>query len=285
MSKNIKQSSKQFTKKQHYIPQMILKRFMNTRVPLRKPVIYQYDKEKDIEIQIPKVADICVEKELYEIRNDNGVISEEERNLIEKSFGKLESKWNMIINKIEQKQDISKEDRDMLALLLVLQLIRTPEVMEISREWLSESCLKIGKNVSQNEIDRCAKLASFVWGPVEPKTNWILIELLEGFLVGKDIIIYHTSNDFILNDNRPVLLIKGSEMEEIKNCQLFLPITKNYCISLTNKKVALYKEINKDETDIINSAIFNNDGKYVYASSSIKTRLNDLKNIVSFKGD
>ena len=71
---------------------MILKRFMNTQVPLRKPIIYQYDKEKDVEIQIPKVADICIEKDLYEIRNDNGVISEEERNLIEKSFGRLESK-------------------------------------------------------------------------------------------------------------------------------------------------------------------------------------------------
>lgn len=71
-------------------------------------------------------------------------------------------------------------------------------------------------------------------------------------------------------NNRPVLLIKGSEMEEIKDCQIFLPITKNFCISLTDEETSLYEEISKDETDIINSAIFNNNGRYIYASSSIK---------------
>lgn len=277
MNENIKQSRKQFTKKQHYIPQMILKRFMNTRVPLRKPVIYQYDKEKDIEIQIPKVADICVEKELYEIRNDNGVISEEERNLIEKSFGRLESKWNMIINKIEQKQDISKEDRDMLALLLVLQLIRTPEVMKITKEWLNNACIEINKTLKQNEIDRCAKLASFVWGVIKPETNWFLYKILDIFLTNKNIIIFHTKNDFVVNSNRPVMLLKNSESENIQNCQLLLPITKNYCIGLTKEKNILYEELNEEATKFINVQFFKNDGRYIYASKSIKNRIEDLE--------
>lgn len=277
MNENIKQSRKQFTKKQHYIPQMILKRFMNTRVPLRKPVIYQYDKEKDIEIQIPKVADICVEKELYEIRNDNDVISEEERNLIEKSFGRLESKWNMIINKIEQKQDISKEDRDILALLLALQLIRTPEVMKITKEWLNNACIEINKTLKQNEIDRCAKLASFVWGVIKPETNWFLYKILDIFLTNKNIIIFHTKNDFVVNSNRPVMLLKNSESENIQNCQLLLPITKNYCIGLTKEKNILYEELNEEATKFINVQFFKNDGRYIYASKSIKNRIEDLE--------
>ena len=173
----------------------------------------------------------------------------------------------------------------MLALLLVLQLIRTPEVMKITQEWLSNACTKINKTLTQDEIDRYSKLASFVWGSIDPKTNWILIELLEGFLAGKNLIIFHTNNDFILNGNRSVLLSVDFYKKEIQNCQLFLPITKNYCISLTNEKTSLHKEIGKDETNIINSAFFNNDGRYIYASSSIKARLNNLKNIVSFEGD
>lgn len=283
MNENIKQSRKQFTKKQHYIPQMILKRFMNTQVPICKPIIYQYDKEKDIERQRTNVDDICCEKKLYEIRGENGDISEEERNLIENSFSKLESKWNAIINKIEKKQDISKEERDMLALLLVLQLIRTPEVIKITKEWLNNACIKINKTLTQNEIDRYSKLASFVWGVIDPKTNWILYELLEKFLTGKELVVFHTNGDFVINGNRPVFLLIELNSKEKQDCQLIMPISKKYCISLTDKKTSLYVEINDAETDCINSAFFNNDGRFICASNSIETRLDKLKNIVSLK--
>lgn len=283
MNENTKQSSKQFTKKQHYIPQMMLKRFMNTQVPIRKPIIYQYDKEKDIERQIPKVADICFEKNLYEIRNENDIISDEERNLIEDSFSRLESTWNVIIKKIEEKQDISKEERDMLALLLVLQLIRTPEVMKITKEWLNNACTEINKSLTQNEVDKYSKLASFVWETVKPETNWFLYKTLDVFLTNKNIIIFHTKNDFVVNSNRPVMLLINSKSENIQNCQLLLPIAKNYCIGLTNEKNILHEELNEEATKFINGHFFKNDGQYIYASKSIKNRIKDLEKNMFYK--
>ena len=53
------------TKKQHYIPRMLLKRFTTFRIPMKKPLIYQYDKEKGIE-RLVDIYDICRKSELLQ---------------------------------------------------------------------------------------------------------------------------------------------------------------------------------------------------------------------------
>lgn len=106
------------TKKQHYIPRMLLKRFTTFHVPMRKPLIYQYDKNKDIE-RLVDIYDICRKKNLYEIKNESGIISHKEINLIENGFSRLESVWNKIIDKIEQNKTINQNDRCRLGVLLI----------------------------------------------------------------------------------------------------------------------------------------------------------------------
>lgn len=267
------------TKKQHYIPRMLLKRFTTFHVPMRKPLIYQYDKNKDIE-RLVDIYDICRKKNLYEIKNESGIISHKEINLIENGFSCLESVWNKIIDKIEQNKTINQNDRCRLGVLLVLQLIRVPEVMKFTSRWIYDTSMNIGKPVTQNEADRYMKLASFVWGDVEPESNWILNVLLNNILANKNIIIYRSEYDFILNGERPVLCLKLFDTNDINNCKWFLPITKNHCIGLVDEKglpdeeTQLYVDINKDFTYFINERIFRNNGRFIYGRNPNLSRFN-----------
>ena len=259
-------------KKQHYIPRMILKRFAASRE--KKPLIYQYDKEKGIE-RLVDIYDICQKKYLYEIKDESGMISDEEINLIENGFSRLECRWNKIIDKVEQGENITQDDRCMLGVLLVLQLMRMPEIMKFTVEWLHDKSVDIGKPLTQNEADRYMKLASFVWGDVKPETNWILNILLGKILVGKDVVIYHSNSDFILNGSRPVLCLKFFETDNIDNCIWLLPITKNYCIGLADEGTTLYKDIDENLTHFINMHNFQNDGRFIYGSESIMKRVKE----------
>lgn len=256
------------TKKQHYIPRMLLKRFTVFRVPMRKPLIYQYDKEKGIE-RLVDIYDICRKNNLYEIKDEKGRISDKEVNLIENGFSRLESEWNKVIDKIEQEKDINQDDRNVLCALLVLQLVRVPEVMKLTSEWLHEKFADIGKPLTWNEADRYMKLALFVWGDVSPEKNWMLIILLEKILSDKAVVIYHSNSNFILNGSRPVLWLRKSVTDDIDKCTLCLPIAKNYCIGLADKGAVLRENIGAKETRGINIQNFLNDGRFIYGSEPI----------------
>lgn len=97
------------TKKQHYIPRMLLKRFTTFRVPMRKSLIYQYDKKNNIERMID-VADACRKNNLYELRDEFGLIKDEERNSIEKWFSFMESIWNKILDKIDRHKYLNSRE-------------------------------------------------------------------------------------------------------------------------------------------------------------------------------
>lgn len=262
------------TKKQHYIPRMLLKRFTTFHIPMRKPLIYQYDKEKVIE-RLVDIYDICRKNNLYEIKDETGVISDKEINLIEHGFSRLESKWNDIIDKVEQEEYITENERGMLCVLLVLQLIRVPEVMKLTSEWLHDTSADIGKPLTKNEADRCMKLASFVYGDIKPNKNWILHSLFKNILEGKNICIYHSDSDFILNGSRPVLCLNPFGLADVNNFILFLPIAKNYCIGLTNKETELYEKMDDRLTHFINMQNFQNAGRFVYGSESIFNKIKD----------
>lgn len=255
------------TKKQHYIPRMLLKRFTTFQIPMRKPMIYQYDKCKNIE-RLVDIYDVCHKKYLYEIRDESGIISDKELNLIENRFFCLESKWDRIICKIEQSQDVTQDDRCMLGVLLVLQLMRMPEFMSFASDWLYNTFINTGKPLSQNKADRYAKLASFVWGEVEPETNWMLNILFEKILDGKDVIICHSDTEFILNGDRPVLCLKLFEHSDIGKCQWYLPIAKNYCITLMDEGNPFYIDMDARVTGFINMHNFQNDSRFIYRSKS-----------------
>lgn len=87
-------------KRQHYIPQMILRNFTYFRVPMAIPRICYFDTfTKQTKLVTPK--DICCKNNLYELKNDSDEFIYE--NLIENNLSLLEKEWSLIINKLKNK--------------------------------------------------------------------------------------------------------------------------------------------------------------------------------------
>ena len=264
------------TKKQHYIPRMLLKHFTTFLSPMHKPLIYQYDKNKHIG-QLVDISNICYSKYLYEIRDESGHISNKEINLIENGFSRLESMWDKIICKIEEGQCITQDDRCMLGVLLVLQVIRMPEVMEFISNWLYDTSANVRESLTRNKADRYMKLASFVWGQITPERNWILHILLKHFLDNKDIIIYHSNSEFILNGNRPVLCLKLFETDDSRYYHWYLPVTQEYCITLVEGGKLFDMDVDETWTNFLNLQNFQNNSRFIYGDKSILERLNNYE--------
>lgn len=262
------------TKKQHYVPRMLLKRFTTFQVPMAEPLIYQYDKKQNIERMV-RIRNVCHEKNLYEIHNEKDKILEEERNLIEKNFAVLEMKWNEIIDKVENYETLNQNERTFLQLLIVLQLMRMPEIVKLEKEWLYDTLKNSDKPLTKNQSDRYAKLATFIWGQTTAEANWMLDLMIKKISQGKNLIIYHSNSNFILNGDRPVLALGIDKDSPIEDYQWFLPISKHYCLGLVNKNNdSLYKEVTDDFVKWLDEQIFQNDGRFIYGCESIyKSRL------------
>lgn len=258
------------TKKQHYIPRMLLKRFTTFRVPMRKSLIYQYDKEKNIERMID-VYDACRVNNLYELRNEFGLIKDEERNLIEKRFSFRESIWNKILCKVDQHQKIDQKDQDWLGLLIVLQLMRTPEYMQIATQWICDVSKDMGIFLTPNQADRYMKSASFDWSESSAERHWILNILVNKLVLAKHLVIYYSDETFILNSSRPVFAL--SPADDINYCQLYLSVSKHYCLCLANgNSNKLYIKAPNWFVKMINEHYFFNDGRFIYSSESLINR-------------
>lgn len=257
------------TKKQHYIPRMLLKRFTTFQVPMRKSLIYQYDKEKNIERMID-VYDACRENNLYELRTEFGLIMDEERNLIENWFSVMESIWNKILCKVDQHQKLNPIEQSVLSTLVVFQLMRTPEIIQFMRQWIYNTFNDMGYSFTNKQADRYVKLASFGWGEISPKQKWILDLMFNKLLVGKHIVIYHSDATFILNGNRPVFATGSIESVNVNYCKCYLPVSKHYCLGLVeSNNNRLYIEAPNWFVECINGHNFLNDGRFIYSSESL----------------
>lgn len=276
-------NKKQITKKQHYVPRMILKRFScSSSENNKKYFIYQYDKEKDIERRVD-IMDVCHKNNLYEIKDEQGNVLE--ANLIENSFANLEEKWEQIIRKIEKHQNLKKEDKSMLGLLLVLQLMRTPEIMELTSNWLYATFEESDNPLTKNEADKYMKLATFVWGEIKPETNWMLFLMLRKTLEDKDIVIYYSDSKFILNGDSPVFCLNEMLLpKSISDIYWILPLTEHCCLSLRKEgsSFPLYQKIDSNMVNLFNEKAFLTNGRFVYSSFSIKQN-NDFKNLIQFQ--
>ena len=265
------------TKKQHFIPRMILKHYTCFRIPMRKPMIYQYDKNKMIE-RLVDISEVCRANNLYELRDAKGNILEDYRNLYEQVFSNYESQWDkIIINKILKKQNLSEKEILMIYLLLVLQLLRTPDAIE----YLSDFILKSSEDIdNQHDADRIVKIATFIGIEPNSKINWILDKFLNDILKNYQLIICHSHKNLILNGSKPVIGLhffpQAFAFPEI----LAFPITPNFCLVLKvgNTNKILYQELSSSAADMINKVSFDVDSRYIYSSESIFDRLNIFNN-------
>lgn len=239
------------TKRQHYIPQLFIRRFYpeteDVQIPERYPYLWQYDKKNGVERKIFSIKTICCENYLYELRNSNGEIVEKYKNYVEINLGRNEQVWAMFIRTLDVNQvgarEFSYGERKLLYSMVTTQIMRTPEMLfYIGHYYLLHM------------------------------NNILLYELnLQSILERQNLCIGYTKEHFILNSSRPVLIL-----DVLHDKYIIFPFDKHFCIILFPKQK--HTKYNNKIIDIkdnyikkINQHIFDNFGRLYYSTRRIST--------------
>ena len=274
------------TKQQHYIPQMILKRFYADDYARddknkKNKYLWAYDKEKNKEYKIFKLKEICKRRNLYELKKYNNII-EGTNNEIEKYLAKLELIWSKIFDKIENGNlDLSIDEIASIYHFVTIQMLRLPEIMktntylitkQIEVELKQNNCKKINSELA----DAFAKFNALYPYDMNDENDRRLHWMFENVfleLAKKDLTIIHSSDTFILNDENPFVVEFVSDM--VKGGILF-PFSKKYAIFLENNadsdsiEFKGIKDIDRDSTKQINLAIAKR-GRFLYSAKKISS--------------
>ena len=266
----------QYTVKEHFVPQFIITNFSDANGKIC--IIKKASPQVRI-ITSPKK--ICFENDMYESKNKDGTYYS--RNSIEKKFaeieGELSARIDLIVMKLEKGESLLDEDDAVLAVLIALQLVRTPlikrSVLKMRRE----------KNVSDIEVYSIYRMMvdSFESGIGFLERNGfnlsneekqkihcksLIDEALEYMFYNCDFYIIKASGcSFVLSDN-PVLI------DKYENAKYILPITPNYaivCALLDDKDDIEYgclRSIEEDEVNRINRYSYENAEKLVIFNPS-----------------
>lgn len=259
----------QRTRKQHFIPRMILKNHTRFEIPMRFPLIYQYEEETEKEHAV-RIDNICYKDYLYEYRDDNGNIVD--LNLIEKTFSVYEGKWDKIIRSLKNRPELTREDLAFLYLLFPLQIMRMPEMLQLTSNWLKST----SPELSEIESQRYARILSLVPGQLDIKRNIILAKWTE-MCCKRLLQIYITdgSEPFILNGTFPVTGIYTGD-EPVKNAEMYYPVSSDICLGLIDARIINpYKDVGIDFIRKFNQLSINKDSRFLYSAVSIKDRISE----------
>lgn len=227
-----------------------------------EPLIFQYDKWCHFE-RLVKISDVCWKKNLYEVRNISGCISDNERNVIEKYFSLWEKQWDIVIQKLVFHEPLSDVDKQWILLLVALQLLRTPEIINRYVELIKS----FDSSVSDNDAERFVRLASFIHGEASAESNWLL-DIFLSKLSDKHLVVYYSDVPFVLNGSRPVMVYR---LFEFFGDSFLLPVARNVCIGLLSyEPIAEYFDVCDECVFRLNYNMFLNDGRFVYSFASVK---------------
>lgn len=267
------------TKRQHYIPQMILRNYTVFRPPMARPMLFQYDLKNGCERMVA-TQDACVKNNLYELRGEDGRIIESTRNVIENCLSVFEGKWTGIIRKLARRADLTEEDRIFLHFLIPIQLLRMPFVLQETAQWLQQiSSVKI----SDQEAKRYARMASLICGEPDPNKSFLLNKLTE-FCCEKQLTAFVADrargDSFILNGECPVVapVVALGSSYDIKQAILCFPITPTICLSFIHKSNnAFYQDVCSSFVTFLNQQFCSRGGRMLYSSASIADRIRSKK--------
>ncbi|WP_026513604.1 DUF4238 domain-containing protein [Butyrivibrio sp. LB2008] len=251
-----------FTKNQHYIPQVYLRGFSPEYKPLRKSklkssayTIYAYAirSEKQLKKAVP-IDDICQKKYFYEMKDDDGKFLNP--NWIEKGFKCLEDMFSDYRYKLEKKafneenysikHFLDKEEIVFWLSYISLQVIRLPELLETAQQEVKRLC---GDNVSDNDarnfvrryciplfgkVDEKSKetmVFNSIIGPMFPMKIILGVDI-EGKLLTSDKTVYIYTDEipcesyeeviFPISAQICLVLIGGKKQEGVDHNRLFL---------------------------------------------------------------
>ena len=256
----------QYTRKQHYIPQFIIRNFQNRIIPETDERVWYYNTFKhEYYRALPK--DICKQDYLYELRNEDNSIKENTKNIIEKYLAVFEYNWAKIVKTLPNKVKLSNKYKSHIYHMVATQILRTKETLD----FLSEFIQKEIPTVSKYDADNAARVASLPTGKLNTELNWSLDSIFK-LLFKKHISILHSKgHHFILNCQRPVLLlIYRDEVKNKDKMKIYFPVSKNICILLTDEKKRHHIDIKNKDVDFINSRMYYNGAKFIISDFKYK---------------
>lgn len=259
------------TKKQHYIPRMILKNHTFIVIPRRHPEIYQYEIDKAVEREV-RIDKICYKNNLYEMKDNDGNI--QNRNLIENTLSCYERQWDRIIRKIEMRSnDITQSDVAFIYTLFSIQIMRMPLIQGMTVDWIQEQW----PNLSNEESCRYAKALTLPLGQFDESTNILLAKWTE-LCCSRRIMVYISKakdEPFILNREFPVTGIFSADKPE-DDAEMYFPISSHICLGLINGEPdkVTYVDTPYEFVRVINWLTCAKEGtKILYSQMSIKNRI------------
>lgn len=264
------------TKKQHFIPVMLLKRFAIDSDKRKILKIFAYNKSKHEE-HIVSVRNVCYAKNLYETKNKDNTIMEENRNQIENHLAKLEQDWNNILVMVEERRELSGDDISNLRLLTAIQILRMPGQIEEPTSLIKNHC----PSVEEYVIDKYVKDQSLIVDGMQ--SGWMqrsTLNVLEQYKLD----ILHSKKTFILSERCPVIMIKDFNDQTVK--YIYFPISKNVCLRFSlchgyDRDNVTKLNIDGKFVKRINSFLYSRDGEMIYGCESIQNRLK-ARDIVNF---
>ena len=223
-----------FTKKQHYVPQVYLRGFSDDSKRIWSYSLSELEKGTYVAIN-----SVCLEKNLYELKDDNGSILLQ--NLIEKVLAELERTFYDYRAKLIEKAEIEEnyntrcflttQEKAFWKLYIAVQILRDPIVLDAVSSF-AKDCW--GDSLTDNQRKNFALyqcLPFFDSIKEEDKNVFnVMLQPLDkmSFLVEVD-----DKNSIFTSDSPVFMHSPGSEEPRIENVeQIIVPITSKIAIFL-----------------------------------------------------
>ena len=197
------------TEKEHFIPRMYLQRFSEINQS-KKPLIWQFNLRTMQQIPVPvDIRDICFERNLYEIKDDDGFFVAQNR--IEKTFGNIEAHTSSVIESIIEKSQnenclncptiLSEEDQNYLVIFMTSLTFRDPATIDLGIKFLQTENTDTDIRSARNFT-----LLNLLPLGVDPEwdKNTIIMTGIKR-LCGMAYQIGLTDDDVIITSDRPVI--------------------------------------------------------------------------------
>lgn len=151
-----------------------------------------------------------------------------------------EQKWHSVIRKILNNEKLSRNDIDLMYLLMAMQILRTPEILD----WTTKNIKKMDNELDENTARRYAIIKNLAINENSTPNDSELLKILLIF-EPKYFVIYKSKATFILNSDKPVLCFSNNYISKcnIKMQILFFQFHPIHVLHLTNKRhKKLYNE-------------------------------------------
>lgn len=218
-------------KKQHYVPQFLLKEFL----PPNEDQLFVYDTQKE-KIRTQKIKEVACESNFYSILTDGKSDKQ-----LEKKLSQIEGKAAGVIEKFKQLTPLNMEEKEDFARFIALSRVRTPTFLN--------NLAKLEVNFTEADIYKKTDEIDFTHERTKEISRDILLKhpffwwywkFLEKKLLSMKWSLFEApyGRAFVTSDNPLCSIIKPSQLNQgdvsivhefdDPGLRLFLPLSKNY---------------------------------------------------------